>query len=328
MGVDILHIPVMAKEVIEFLPPVTEGIFIDATVGFGGHAKEILSEYPRVVLVGIDRDPEAVTTATENLRGFQNRAIVLHGRYDEEGIFEKAIVSANEIAGRPGKAPEVMAVLFDLGVNSYQLDEAGRGFSYMKSGSLDMRMDTSKGETASEFLQKVSFEDLKALLYANGEYKYAGKLAKEIIACRPVKTTEELSQIVEASIPKSMRRRGHPAKRVFQALRIAVNEEIVFLADAVARAFEVLATGGRLLVLSYHSGEDRIIKTSFNLLADGGCKCPKSLPCRCGAVIKGKLLTRRSLTPGKEEIDRNSRAASARFRAIEKIQPIYLKDLP
>ncbi|MCL5047853.1 MAG: 16S rRNA (cytosine(1402)-N(4))-methyltransferase RsmH, partial [Firmicutes bacterium] len=266
--------------------------------------------------------------AADTLRGFGRRLAILHIRYDEPGAFDKAVAVAMEVVEASSKTTifPVAAVLLDLGVNSYQLDEGSRGFSYTKPGPLDMRMDTSKGVTASQFLQEVSFADLKELFYENGEYKYATKLAKEIISHNPITTTQELSQIVEGVIPKSMRRRGHPAKRVFQALRIAVNEEITFLADALGAAFEVLTVGGRLLVLSYHSGEDRTVKNKFSLFATGGCSCPKNLPCRCGALIKGKLLTKGSLVPTKEEIADNPRAASARLRVIEKIQPIYLKD--
>lgn len=326
MDTDFSHTPVMTKEILHFLGSPVVGIVVDATVGFGGHAKAILSAHPDVLLAGIDRDQGAVSVAAKRLESFGGRAVVLHGRYDEPEIFSQAAAGIRNVAAGRAELP-VVAVLFDLGVNSHQLDNSKRGFSYMQEGSLDMRMDTSSGMTATELLQNISLEDLKELLRSNGEGRFASKLAREIISHRPVTSTRQLSEIVEAVIPRSQRRRGHPAKRVFQALRIAVNEELIFLGEAIDRALDIVTPGGRILVLSYHSGEDKIIKSRFRFAADGGCQCPPTLPCRCDAVRRGKIITKSSVKATEEEVINNSRAKSARLRVIEKTEPIYLKEL-
>ncbi len=329
MEIGLYHTPVMSEEVLSFLAPLDPGIVIDATVGFGGHAREILALHPEMQLIGIDRDPEAVAKARENLSSFAGRFLILARRYDDPGTFPELFEQAAQFYGHDGDEEiKVVAVLFDLGVNSYQLDNPDRGFSYMKTGDLDMRMDRSRGKTASQLLQETSVGELRDLFYANGEYKFAARLAEAIVASRPVVSTGQLSEIVEQVIPKSQRRRGHPAKRVFQALRIAVNEELIFLADALDQALEIMAVGGRLLVLSYHSGEDKIVKARFKFASDGGCQCPKLLPCRCDAVVKGKILTKSSLKPSAKEINLNSRAKSARLRVFEKTEPFYRKELP
>jgi 16S rRNA (cytosine1402-N4)-methyltransferase len=207
----------------------------------------------------------------------------------------------------------------DLGVSSHQLDVAARGFSYRQAGPLDMRMDRSSGRTAAELVNSEDEEALAALFAAHGEERFARRIARAVVAARPVERTEQLAALVEAAIPAAARRRGHPARRVFQALRVAVNEELEVLEAALDLALDRLAAGGRIVVLAYHSGEDRLVKAKLGEAATGGCTCPPGLPCVCGAEPTVRLLNRGARLASKDEVARNPRAEAARLRAAERL---------
>jgi 16S rRNA (cytosine1402-N4)-methyltransferase len=304
------HLPVMLAEVVELLVPTPAGVILDATVGGGGHAAALLAASSSHRLIGLDRDPEAVVAARANLRAFGARALVVHARFDA-----LASVLSEEAPGEP-----VSGVLFDLGVSSRQLDEVGRGFSYRFDAPLDMRMDPADDVTAADVVNDWGEGDLTELLADNGEARFAGRIVRAIVAARPVRTTTQLSEIVRDAIPAARRRGGHPAKRVFQALRIAVNEELELLGPAVDSALEVLVPGGRCVVLSYHSGEDRLVKERFAAAAAGWCTCPPEIGCVCGAIPAARVLTRGARLVSDREITDNPRSESARLRATERLE--------
>jgi 16S rRNA (cytosine1402-N4)-methyltransferase len=300
------HIPVMLAEVLELFAPVPDGTLLDATVGGGGHASSLLQASPTRRLVGLDRDPEAVAVARTALQPFAGRASVRKARFaDLDAVLHD--LGVGELSG----------ALFDLGVSSAQLDRPERGFSYRFDAPLDMRMDQSEGETAAELVNQAPAERLAELFTLHGEAGFARRIAAAVVAARPLRTTLELSEVVSSAVPAAARRRGHPAKRVFQALRAAVNSELEQLPVALDAALGRLAPGGRLVVISYHSGEDRLVKRCLFDAATGGCTCPPSLPCVCGAVPRVRLLTRGARKPSASEIATNPRAASARLRAAE-----------
>jgi len=304
------HEPVMLDEIVELLTATPDGLVVDATVGGGGHAAALLSASPGLHLLGIDRDPAAVSAARRRLDAFGSRARVLPGRFD--GL---AAIVAEEAPEQP-----VVAILFDLGVSSVQLDEGGRGFSYRFDAPLDMRMDPGDAESAADLVNNWPEEELAALIADNGEARFSRRIVRAIVANRPVGTTGELAELVQAAIPAAARqRRGHPAKRVFQALRIAVNQELELLGPALDQAVAMLAPKGRCAVLAYHSGEDRVVKDRFAQAADGWCSCPPGLPCVCGAVPAVRLLNRGARMPSADEVARNPRSSSARLRAVERL---------
>jgi len=306
------HTPVMVREVVSMLEPVPEGVLVDATVGGGGHAAALLDGLPGHDLVGLDADDAAVAESTARLRRFGERARVAKARFDE-----LAVVVSSLAPGRP-----VAGVLFDLGVSSAQLDQPERGFSYRFDGPLDMRMDRSRGTTAADLVNRLSVSELTRLFVDNGEGRFARRVAEGIVASRPIETTSRLVEVIDRSLPAAARKRaGHPAKRVFQALRIEVNAELEVLAAGLESALGLLAPGGRCVVLSYHSGEDRLVKQCFLEAASGGCACPPGLPCVCGAVGTVRILTRGARLPGAAETASNPRAASARLRAAERLGP-------
>lgn len=296
----------MVAEVSEILEAVPSGVFLDATVGAGGHADSILKRRGDLRLVGLDRDPTAIEAARERLpRDVELR----RRRFDclDEVLTELGI-------------EDIVGVLFDLGLSSMQIDEAGRGFSYLQNGPLDMRMDPESALSAEEIVNTWPPDRLSEILRRYGDEPHAGRIAKAIEAARPLRGTAELAAVVAAVAGrKGRRRRGHPAKRSFQALRIAVNDELGVLAPALRQAIRRLRPSGRGVVLSYHSGEDRIVKHELRAAAQGGCRCPDGLPCVCGA--KPQVLLHRSspLRPSPEEVDRNPRSASARLRSFEKL---------
>ena len=300
------HRPVMVEEVVALLGPVPEGTVVDATVGAGGHARALLEAHPHLRLVGLDRDREALAAATAALAPFGDRVIGLHHlRFD--GM-------AQVVHG------QVSAVLFDLGVSSPQLDRAERGFSYRQDAPLDMRMDRSAGPTAADVVNHVGEQELAGLLAASGERRFARRIARRIVQSRPLTTTAELAEVVREAIPAAARRTGgHPARRVFQAVRMAVNQELEVLGPALDVAIELLVPGGRCVVLAYHSGEDRIVKQRFAAAATGGCTCPPVLPCACGATPVVRLLNRGARKPSAAEVAANRRAESARLRACERL---------
>ena len=308
---DFEHTPVMVDRIVELFATVPAGTVVDATVGGGGHARALLAAHDHLTVLGIDRDPDALAAAAASLAPFGDRAVVHRGRFDDLA----AIVAEEGIE-------VVTGVLLDLGVSSPQLDRAGRGFSYRHDGPLDMRMDPDDELTAAEVVNTWPAEELARVLRDHADERFAGRIAAAIVAARPIGTTTELAEVVRDAIPAAARRRGgHPAKRTFQAVRMAVNGELDVLPDALDAAIEALVPGGRLAVLSYHSGEDRIVKHRMVRGEDGGCSCPPRLPCACGATPTLRLLRRSGWRPSEAEVDANPRAASARLRAAEKIEP-------
>lgn len=304
------HRPVMVDEVVDLLRVAPEGVYLDATLGGAGHAAAVLDAAPQLSLVGLDQDPDAVEAATAALARFGDRATVVRSRFDRAG----------EVLDSLGVAA-VAAALFDLGVSSPQLDRAERGFSYRAEGALDMRMDPDHGPTASDVINGWSESDLARLFRQHGEGRFGGRIARRIVAARPIGSTTELAEVIRQAIPAAARRTGgHPARRVFQAVRVAVNDELAILPGALDQVLTRLAPGGRLAVLAYHSGEDRIVKDRFRFASTGGCVCPPGLPCVCGAVPSVRLLTRGAGRPTTAEVERNRRSESARLRAVEGVR--------
>lgn len=309
MSQDMPHQPVMLDEIVEVLRPVPPGLVVDATVGAAGHARALLEARDDLALIGLDADADALAEAGPVLARFGDRVELHHARFD-------AMASTLRDSGHRS----VSAVLFDLGVSSMQLDRGERGFSYRSDFALDMRMDQRLGVSADDIVNGYSVERLAGVLADHGGERFALRVARAIDRARPVHTTADLAEIVREAIPAATRRRGgHPAKRTFQALRIEVNQELAVLPDALAQALELLVTGGRCAVLSYHSGEDRIVKARFADAASGGCRCPVNLPCGCGARPQVRLLWRGARRPTPAEVDSNRRSSSARLRAVEKI---------
>ena len=303
------HRPVMLDEIVELFRPVPPGLVVDATVGGGGHARALLEALPEHRLLGLDRDAEALVAANVTLSGFADRVILRRARFDRlEAMVREA-----------GDQP-VVAVLFDLGVSSPQVDQADRGFSYSQDAPLDMRMDRSQSLTAADVINTYPVERLTSLLYDYGDERFAGRIANAIVAARPLSSTAQLVDVIRDAIPAPARRRGgHPAKRTFQALRIEVNSELDVLGPALDQAIDVLVPGGRGAVLAYHSGEDRIVKDRLRTAETGGCVCPPGMPCVCGATPKVRLLRRGARKPSAAEVATNRRAESARLRAFEKL---------
>jgi 16S rRNA (cytosine1402-N4)-methyltransferase len=306
------HQPVMGREVVELLAPVPSGLIVDATVGGGGHARLVLEARDDVRVLGIDRDPDAVTAARDALAGFGPRARV------ERGGFEAlaGIVSTE----REGN---VVGILFDLGVSSPQLDRSERGFSYWSDAPLDMRMDSAAELSARELVNEADEGELGLIFKRYGEERYARRIARASVrrrAERPFERTIDLADTIKQAIPTPARfGDGHPAKRVFQALRIAVNDELGALEAALPAAVRMLRPGGRIAVISFHSLEDRIVKRYFRELARG-CTCPPEFPiCVCGNEPILRDLTRRPLRPAQREVEDNPRAASAKLRAAVKV---------
>ncbi len=303
------HRPVMVDEVIDLLAGGPAGVVLDATVGGGGHAEALLEARGDIQVLGLDQDDDALAAAGERLRRFEDRVTLRHARFDRLGDV------VDELGVRP-----LAGALFDLGVSSPQLDWVERGFSYRADAPLDMRMDRTADRTAADMVNTYPEADLARLFAANGEGKFARRIARAIVAARPIETTTQLADVVRDAIPAAARRTGgHPAKRVFQAVRIEVNRELDVLPIALDAAIERLAVGGRCVVLAYHSGEDRIVKNRFLQAESGGCTCPPLLPCGCGAVRTVRLLNRGSRKPQATEIAANPRAESARLRAAERL---------
>jgi 16S rRNA (cytosine1402-N4)-methyltransferase len=305
------HQPVLAEEVTELLVPALEhgGVVVDATVGGGGHAGRILEAAPEATLVGLDRDPDALVAARSRLTAHSGRIRLARGNFAQlEAVLERFGIAS------------VRGVLLDLGVSSPQLDEAARGFSFRHAGPLDMRMDPGQALSADAVVNGYSERDLGRVIRRYGEERFAARIAKAIVKHRPIDGTTALAAVVKEAIPAPARRRGgHPARRTFQAIRIEVNDEISSLERVLPAAVNVSEPGGRILVLSYHSLEDRTVKRFFAEQARG-CVCPPDLPvCRCGAQARVRLLTRRPITPGSEEAARNPRASAAKLRAAERV---------
>src|SRR5438067_2139432 len=305
------HRPVMLDEIVELFRPVPPGLIVDATVGGGGHARALLDALPRHRLLGLDRDEEALVAANVTLAGFEDRVTLRRARFDR---LKAMVKEAGDEA--------VVAVLFDLGVSSPQVDRADRGFSYSHDGPLDMRMDRTQSLTAADVLNTYPVERLTSLLYDYGDERFAGRVARAIVAARPLTSTTQLVDVIRSAIPAPARRRGgHPAKRTFQALRIEVNAELDVLGPALDQAIDVLVPGGHCAVLAYHSGEDRIVKDRFRQAESGGCVCPPGMPCVCGAQPVVRFLRRGVRRPSTAEIATNPRAESARLPPAEKLEP-------
>ena len=308
------HLPVLAEEVIEMLQPAAGSLQIDATVGGGGHTERILeASDPDGRLLGLDADGAAIARVAQRLERFGDRLVLRQANFRELG----------SVAPAAGFGA-VDGLLFDLGLSSFQLADTERGFGFRAGGPLDMRFDTGRGVSAAELLATLDATELTALFRQFGEEPFAPRIARAIVEARrtaPITTAEELAALIERVAPRTApgRRRIHPATRVFQALRIAVNEELDALSEALAVAVDLLRPGGRLVVLSYHSLEDRIVKRFLDAERKG-CICPPSVPvCVCGRTARLRLVTHPSLTPTDAEIAANPRARSARLRAAERI---------
>ena len=304
-----LHRPVMAGEVVELFRPVPPGVLVDATVGGGGHARRLLEARPDLRILGLDRDPRALAAAAAHLADLGDRVTLVRARFDHlEQIMSDLAID------------HVSGVLFDLGVSSPQVDEPERGFSYRWDGPLDMRMDPDDPWSAADVVNGYAEAELAHVLAAYGDERHARRIAHAIVEARPIETTAELARVVAGAIPGAARRRGgHPAKRTFQAIRIEVNRELDVLPGALDKAIERTRAGGRVVVLAYHSGEDRIVKERFRHAATGGCTCPPGLPCVCDAVATVRLIRPGAMKPSPAEVSENRRAESARLRAVEKL---------
>lgn len=297
------HRPVLEQEVVDLLAPVLPGVVVDATFGGGGHSRRLLDEFGGdVTVIGIDRDPEALANAGEL------------GVLAVEGNFADIESLVTGVTDQP-----ISAILFDFGVSSHQLDEAERGFSYRLEGPLDMRMGPDAAQSAAEIVNEWPEDRLTEIIRRYGEEPLARRLSRAIVAGRPYQTTSQLSTVVAEAMPAARRRAGHPARRTFQALRIAVNGELEAIAAGLDGAIDLVEPAGRVLAISYHSLEDRIVKRRFNAGAQG-CTCPPELPvCGCGNTAELRILTRKPIRASATEIEANNRARSAVLRAAEKV---------
>jgi 16S rRNA (cytosine1402-N4)-methyltransferase len=311
----IIHIPVLLQEAVGLLAPKPGGVYVDGTLGAAGHAEEILKRCaPDGILIGLDRDGEAVERSTARLKPFGSRAVVRQANYRD----------LPEVLSGLGY-DSIDGVLLDLGVSWFHLKSADRGFSFMLDGPLDMRMDHSKQPTAAELVNTLPRDELARIIREYGEesraWAIAGAIEKER-GRQPIATTAQLAKIVSSVFPPFPPRRIHPATLTFQALRIAVNDEIGALCDGLDRIIPVLKPGGRLAVISFHSLEDRMVKRTFAAAAKG-CTCPPKMPvCSCGKKPVLKVLTHRPVTAGAEELDLNPAARSAKLRAAEKLPQV------
>ena len=311
--INFVHKPVLFEETIESLNIQPEGTYIDGTAGGGGHSSAILERLTTGTLLSIDQDPDAIATVTKRLAKYPG-SVIAQGNFSE----------MDRLAAERG-ITAVDGVLLDIGVSSYQLDAAERGFSYHADAPLDMRMSKS-GTSAADLVNTLSWQELAEIISRYGEDKSAARIAKGIVAARekkPVETTLELADIIRESVPAAVRRaEGHPARRTFQALRIAVNGELDALKAGLQAAFSLLKPGGRLSVITFHSLEDRIVKQQMNAWCTG-CTCRKEFPvCVCGKKPQGRLIYKKGLAPGEAELAENPRARSARLRVIEKVSYI------
>ncbi len=311
------HTSVLLDEVIDGLCIRPDGIYIDGTLGGGGHSFEIASRLTRGGrLIGIDQDEDALAAAGERLAPFADRVIYVHDNYEN---MENAVRSFFEDGISTGR---INGILLDLGVSSYQLDNPERGFSYRADAPLDMRMDRGASLSAKDILNDYSVGELTRILRDYGEEKMAARIAANIVSARekgPLETTGQLVEIIERSIPMKMREKGgNPCKRTFQAIRIACNRELEVLEDSLDTMIDLLAPGGRLCIITFHSLEDRIVKNAFRR-NENPCTCPPEFPvCVCGKTSKGRVITRKPILPGREELAENRRSASAKLRIFEK----------
>ena len=306
------HVSVLLQECIDNLNIRPDGIYLDGTLGRGGHSREIAARLDGGRLIGIDRDETAIERAGKRLAPFQDRVTLVHGNFCDAA----AILDSLGI-------PEVDGMLFDLGVSSPQLDEAQRGFSYRNDAPLDMRMDGSAALTAYEVVNTWSVDRLNRILWDYGEERYARRISAAIAKAReerPIATTLELVEIIKSAMPAAaLREKQHPAKRSFQAIRIAVNDELGAIVSMMETAPDKLRVGGRLCVISFHSLEDRIVKSAINA-RENGCTCPREAPvCTCGFVRTLRSVSRKPILPSEEEIQINPRSRSAKLRVAERV---------
>lgn len=305
------HVPVLKSESIECLKIKEGEVYVDGTLGFGGHFLAILDNLNNTGLaIGIDKDTSAIEYAKSKLSKYSNFKLI-HGAHEDV----KNLLDTENI-------DQISGALLDLGVSSYQLDDETRGFSYMKDADLDMRMDTEKNFTAYNVVNEYSMEKLIDIFFKYGEEKFSRRIAKKICECReikPISSTLELADIIQSVVPRTRgAKSSHPAKRVFQAIRIEVNGELVGLEKTIKDLVSLLKDGGRLVVISFHSLEDRIVKLTFEEL-EGRCTCPKSLPqCVCNFKSYGKIITKKPIIANEKELELNPRAKSAKLRVFER----------
>ena len=310
------HVPIMVREVTDLLQPERGGVFVDGTLGGGGHSEAILRLLPETGrLIGIDRDETALRAASERLSPFGDRFTAIHGNF----FHMQSLLLQRGVT-------KVDGILLDLGVSSYQLDEPSRGFSYKAEAPLDMRMDQSAPLTAADVVNGYPEKELIRIFRDYGEERFSPLIARRILerrAQKPIETTTELADLIAGAIPSKFRHKEqqHPARRCFQAIRIEVNGELQGLREAVDRCIDLLNPGGRIVILTFHSLEDRIVKTAFKT-AENPCVCPPRSPqCVCGRTPYGRILTKHPLTACEEEQRENSRSACCKLRALEKLGP-------
>lgn len=309
---EFVHKSIMLEEVIESLAIKPNGIYVDGTLGGAGHSSEIvkrLGEDGR--LIGIDQDGEAIEAATKRLKPYKDKVTIVRSNYAQ----------MKEVLRDLG-IPKVDGILLDLGVSSYQLDNAERGFTYREDVPLDMRMDQRQTKTAKDIVNDYSEKELYHIIRNYGEDKFAKNIAKHIVQARqkaPIETTGQLIEVIKAAIPKKVRATGgHPAKKTFQAIRIELNHELDVLKNNLEDMIDLLNDEGRIAIITFHSLEDRIVKNIFRT-SERPCICPPEFPvCVCGRVSKGKVITRKPIVPGKEELEENSRSKSAKLRVFER----------
>ena len=306
------HTSVLLEETIDNLKIRPEGIYLDGTLGGGGHSERIVSDLKESGrLIGIDQDGDAIEAARLRLKPYEDRVTLIRDNYR----------SAKQVLRQLG-INQVDGIVLDLGVSSFQLDNVERGFSYKYDTTLDMRMDSRQSMTAADIVNSYSETELYHIIKDYGEEQFAKNIAKHIVSARenkPIGTTGELNEIIKAAIPAKMRAvGGHPSKRTFQAIRIECNKELEVLKDSMDELIEMLAPGGRICIITFHSLEDRIVKTAFRR-NENPCTCPPDFPvCVCGQVSKGRVITRKPILPSKEELESNRRAKSAKLRVFEK----------
>lgn len=307
------HVSVLLRETIEQLNIRPDGIYVDGTLGGGGHAFEVCSRLSdKGRLIGIDQDADAIAAAGKRLQKFKDRVTIVRSNY----------CNMRRELQRLG-IERVDGIVLDLGVSSYQLDSAGRGFTYREDAPLDMRMDQRQTRTARTIVNEYSEQELFRVIRDYGEDKFAKNIAKHIAAARakkPIETTGELTEIIRAAIPAKVRMNGgHPAKKTFQAIRIELNKELEVLKDSLDDMIDLLKPGGRICVITFHSLEDRIVKTIFKT-NENPCTCPSDFPvCVCGNKPKGRLVVKKPIVPGEEELTKNKRSKSSKLRVFERI---------
>lgn len=302
------HISVMPQEVLDFLDIKPDGIYLDGTLGGAGHAAEILKRLDKGLLLGIDKDEDALHFSRRKLGELGGNFVLA------KADFHNADLLLDEL-----EIEKIQGALLDLGVSSHQLDEAERGFSYHQDAPLDMRMNQCQKLDAAFIVNEYSQEEISRILWDYGEEKWAKRVAEFIVEYRPINTTLELVDVIKKAIPAGARQDKHPGRKTFQALRIAVNNELDSLEESIKKIFNRLDKGGRLAIITFHSLEDRLVKQTFMALQKG-CICPPEFPvCTCGLEPTGKIITRKPVVPGIKELEFNSRSRSAKLRVIERI---------